>query len=132
MEVTSPDVKSDFADLQVVTLISQFNGFWLKLEELYEWVYSSWKTKCDLYLCSKEFFIFHFETQQERDKVLNEGSLFWGRDELFVTQWFSGFDAKNMVVTMSMGKVSKPSTSFLESSGLGGHWKYPWQIQKKI
>lgn len=41
MDVKTPEVKAYFVDLQSMALICRFNGFWLKPEDLYKWVYSS-------------------------------------------------------------------------------------------
>ncbi|MCY6488170.1 DUF4283 domain-containing protein, partial [Actinobacillus pleuropneumoniae] len=56
-----------------------FNGFWPKAYVLHHWIYNSWIKNCEIYLCSKVFFIIQFETEVELQKVLNDGPWFWGR-----------------------------------------------------
>lgn len=45
------------------------------------------------------FFIVRFDTVTEREHALHEGPWFWGSAGLFMTPWFSGFDANTMVVS---------------------------------
>eukprot|EP00253_Pinus_taeda_P011765 PITA_11765 len=77
----------------------RFNGYWPKTDALDQWVYTSWTSKCEIYLCPKGFFIVRFSTELERDNIINQGPWFWGNAGLFLTPWFPDFDANTMVVS---------------------------------
>lgn len=94
-----PEVKCIFSDFENKAVICRFNGFWPKTEALYQWIHTVWTKDCQIHLCSKGFFIVTFLEIEERDNILNEGPWFWGSAGLFVTPWFSDFDANTMVVS---------------------------------
>lgn len=94
-----PEVKCIYSDLENKAVICRFNGFWPKTEALYRWIHTVWTQECQIHLCAKGFFIVTFLETEERDNILNEGPWFWGSAGLFVTPWFSGFDANTMVVS---------------------------------
>ena len=74
-----------------------------------EWVFSSWTPNYDIYLCFKGFVIEQFDTHKDMDFALNEEPRFWGRVRLFITPWFSNFDATNMVVTTLLVWIRLPN-----------------------
>lgn len=75
-EVDLPRVYTLFSSLLSKAIICRFNVFWPKLDALHQWVFSTWTTNCDIYLCSKGFFIIQFDTQKDLDFALNEGPWF--------------------------------------------------------
>lgn len=117
MEITLPEVSSLFSVLHSKAIIYRFNGYWLKPEALYQWVFSLSTPNCDIYLCSKGFFIVQFETQKDLDFVLNEGPWIWGWAGVFITPWFPEFDATTMVglYHAGVGETAKPPPPFLAS-----------------
>lgn len=94
-----PEVTSLHNDLSKNAVICRFNGFWPKSDALHQWIYSTWTTNCEIYLCPKGFFIVRFNTEQEKDSIINQGPWFWGSAGLFTTPWFSDFDANTMIVS---------------------------------
>ncbi len=99
LEVKITEVKNLFNTLQTHALIFRFNGFWPRSYDLHNWIHSNWTTSCQVLLCSKGFFVVHFESQDDYQKILVQGPWFWGRAGLFITPWFPEFDVDNMVVT---------------------------------
>lgn len=85
--------------LESKTIICGFNGLWPKPESLFQWMFTSWTPKYDIYLCSKGFFIVQSDSKKYLDFIHNEGPWFWGRAGLFITPWFPEFDDTTMVVT---------------------------------
>lgn len=94
-----PEVNSIHSDLTNTAVICRFNGFWPKSDALHQWIYATWSPNCEIYLCPKGFFIVKFNTEQERANIINQGPWFWGSAGLFITPWFSDFDAATMIVT---------------------------------
>lgn len=94
-----PEVKYIFTDLIKNAVICRFNGFWPKTDALYQWIHTTWTEHCQINLCSKGFFIVNFYTEEEKERILNEGPWFWGNAGLFITPWFPEFDPNTMVVT---------------------------------
>lgn len=99
LQITMPEVSDIYTDLSNTDVICRFNGFWPKSDALHQWIYSSWSPNCEIYLCPKGFFIVRFNTEQERDSIINQGPWFWGNAGLFTTPWFSDFDATTMIVS---------------------------------
>lgn len=99
LQVTEPEVNHLLTDLANTAIICRFNGFWPKSDALNQWIYSTWSPNCEVYLCPKGFFIVRFDTEQERDSIINQGPWFWGSAGLFTTPWFSDFDATTMKVS---------------------------------
>lgn len=99
LQVSMPEVTSLHNDLSKNAVICRFNGFWPKSDALHQWIYSTWTTNCEIYLCPKGFFIVRFNTEQEKDSIINQGPWFWGSAGLFTTPWFSDFDANTMIVS---------------------------------
>lgn len=80
-------------------LICRFNCFWPKPMDLFHWIFTQWSLQCEIYLCSKGFFIVKFQTPEERDIIIREGPWFWGSTGLFITPWFPDFDPNTMTVS---------------------------------
>lgn len=99
LTVSMPEVTNLYTDLMHNAVICRFNGYWPKDDALHQWVFSSWTPKCEIYLCPKGFFIARFSTELERDSIINQGPWFWGNAGLFITPWFSDFDANKTVVS---------------------------------
>eukprot|EP00253_Pinus_taeda_P007922 PITA_07922 len=55
--------------------------------------------ECDIYLCSKGFFIVRFASSEDREKIISNGPYFWGTSGLFMTPWFPDFDPNTMAVS---------------------------------
>lgn len=94
------EVTSLHSDLSKTAVICRFNGFWPKLDALHQWIYTTWTTNYEMYLCPKGYFIVRFNTEQERDNIIQQGHWFWGSAGLFLTPWFSNFDANIIKVSM--------------------------------
>lgn len=99
LQVSIPEVINLYTDLSNTAVICRFNGFWPKSDALHQWIYTTWTSNCEIYLCPKGFFIVSFDTEQERDSIIKQGPWFWGSAGLFTTPWFSGFDANTMKVS---------------------------------
>lgn len=99
LKVTIPEVTALHSDFSKHAVICRFNGFWPKSDALHQWIYSRWTPECNIYLCSKGFFIVHFHTEEERDSIINEEPWFWGNAGLFVTPWFAEFDPNTMKIS---------------------------------
>lgn len=99
LQIAMPEVNNLHTDLSNTAVICRFNGFWPKSDALHQWIYSNWSPNCEIYLCPKGFFIVRFNTEQERDSIINQGPWFWGSAGLFTTPWFSEFDATTMIVS---------------------------------
>jgi hypothetical protein len=67
--------------------------------KLFNWIHTTWTTKCEISLCSKGFFIVCFHNHEEYQKIREEGPWFWGREGLFNTPWHPYFDPNKMSVT---------------------------------
>jgi len=50
-----PEVKNIYSDLQKNAVICRFNGFWPRIDALYQWIHSVWTKKCQIYLYPKGF-----------------------------------------------------------------------------
>lgn len=94
-----PQVNSLYSKLYNNVVICRFNGFWPKYDVFHQWIHDAWSTNCEIYLCAKGFFIFRFNTTQEREHIINKGPWFWGNAGLIMTPWFPDFDANTMVVS---------------------------------
>lgn len=81
LTIDLPEVNNFCTDFYTKAVICRFNGFWPKPYALQQWIFSTWKTNCDLHLCSKGFFIFSFDTSEEREYVLHEGPWFWAMQD---------------------------------------------------
>ena len=99
LEVKNKEVTQLFSTLQTHALICRFNGFWPRSYDLHNWIYTNWTTNCQILLCSKGFFVVQFDSQEDYQKIIEQGPWFWGRAGLFLTPWFPDFDANTMVVT---------------------------------
>lgn len=98
LTILMPEVNALYIDVYSHSIIYRFNGFWPKSNVLHHQIHTTWKPNCEIYLCPKGFFIVRFNTQQEKEHILNKGPLFWGSAGLFITPWFPYFDANIMVV----------------------------------
>lgn len=99
VSIELPELSGLFNILQAQAIICRFNGVWPKFEDLSEWIYLKWTRDCDIYLCAKGFFVVYFDWQKHYNHVINERPWFRGREGLFVTPWFPGFDVNSMVVS---------------------------------
>jgi len=99
LQVTMPEVTSLHTDLSNNVVICRFNGFWPKSDALHQWIFSTWTSNCEIFVCPKGFFIVRFNTEQEKDNIINQGPCFWGSVGLFTTPWFYEFDANTMIVS---------------------------------
>lgn len=100
LQVSMPEVTSLHSDLCKNAVICRFNGFWPKSDALHQWIFITWTSSCKIYLCPKGYFIVRFNTEQERDNIINQGPWFWGSAGLFLTPWFPNFDANKVKVSM--------------------------------
>ena len=85
LEVKNQEVTKLFSILQTHALICRFNGFWPSSYDLHNWIYTNWTTNCQILLCSKGFFVVQFESQEDYQKIIEQGPWFWGRAGLFLT-----------------------------------------------
>lgn len=99
LQVAMPEVTNLHSELCKCAVICRFNGFWPKSDALHQWIYTTWTSSCELYLCPKGYFIVRFNSEQERDNIINQGPWFWGNAGLFLTPWFPDFDANTMKVS---------------------------------
>lgn len=99
LTVSLSEVIDLYSDLIHNLVICRFNGYWPKADVLHQWVYTSWTSKCEIYLCPKGFFIVKFSKELERDNIINQGPWFWGNAIPFLTPQFPDFDANTMVVS---------------------------------
>lgn len=70
LTISLPEVTDIYTDLMHNAIICIFNGYWPKADALHQWVFTSWSSKCEIYLCPKGFFIVRFSTELERDNVI--------------------------------------------------------------
>lgn len=85
LTVTLPEVTDLHTDLTQNAVICRFNGYWPKSNALHQWIFANWSSNYEIYLCPKGFFIVRFNTEQERENIINQGPWFWGNVGLFIT-----------------------------------------------
>jgi len=56
IEIKKSQVNITFSYFYQNVVICRFNRFWLKTEDLSQWIYTNWTKECGIYLCSKGFF----------------------------------------------------------------------------
>lgn len=71
ISIEIPEVKNIYSDLQKNAVICRFSGFWPRTDALYQWIHSVWTKNFQIYLYPKWFFIVCFETEEEKETVLN-------------------------------------------------------------
>lgn len=99
LTIAMPEVNALYSDLYSHSVICRFNGFWPRSDDLHHWIHTTWTPNCEIYLCPKGFFIVRFNTEHEKEYILNKGPWFWGNAGLFITPWFPDFDSNTMVVS---------------------------------
>lgn len=66
LTIDLPEVNNFHADFSSLAVICRFNGFWPKTDALRQCFFSTWSTNCDIYLCSKGFFIVKLDIVKEK------------------------------------------------------------------
>ena len=97
--ISNPILEENIQFLSEYGLICRFNGLWLRTEDLYSWIHSSWTKQCKVFLCSRGFFIVVFADSKDYETALTGGPWFWGSAGLFLTPWFPDFDRATAVIT---------------------------------
>eukprot|EP00253_Pinus_taeda_P021779 PITA_21779 len=98
LTIEMPEVKDLYSGLFSHSVIYRFNGYWPKSGDLHHWIHTTWTPNYEIYLFPKGFLIVRFNTEQEKEHILNKGPWFWGNARLYITPWFPNFDANTMVV----------------------------------
>ena len=71
LQVSLQEITALHIDIYKNSIIYRFNGFWPKSDALHQWIFSTWSSNCEIYLCPKGFFIVRFNTEQEQDTIIN-------------------------------------------------------------
>jgi hypothetical protein len=108
-EVEDPHVYASSFIYQRKSLICHFNGLWPSTFALREWVNKTWSSDHELFLCSKGFFIVNFSTEEDCQRMLEQGPWFWGRSGLSMQKWFPDFNPLTMIAMTTPVWVRLPN-----------------------
>lgn len=65
LELTNPYIVGIHDTYPTRGIIYRFNGLWPKTADLFKWIFSNWTNDCEIFLCSRGFFMVLFKCQED-------------------------------------------------------------------
>jgi hypothetical protein len=77
-------------------LVGQFTGLWPSPKSTENWVVKNWipliKNKVTSYFLGRGYFLFEFNTKEDKDLIFRNGPYFMGPQGLYLNKWTPDFD----------------------------------------
>jgi hypothetical protein len=77
-------------------LLGQFTGLWPLPKSIENWVVKNWnpliKNKVTSYFLGRGYFLFEFNTKEDKDLIFRNGPYFMGPQGLYLNKWTPDFD----------------------------------------
>ena len=77
-------------------LVGQFTGLWPSPKSTENWVIKNWnpliKNKATSYFLGRGYFLFEFNTKEDKDLIFRNGPYFMGPQGLYLNKWTPDFD----------------------------------------
>ena len=87
-------------------LICWFNGFWMQLKFLHNWISEVWKPVIfdgiNIYPYARGFLIVDFENPESRQCILDSSTWFWEKLGPFMKPWNPSFNPSTTVITSAL------------------------------
>ena len=105
-------------------LIFRFNVLWPKTTDMYDWIHKNGTKDYIVLFYSKGFFIIVLENKEYQQKIISQGTSFWGNVSIFLTPSFLDFNPSTMIITKLSIWVHIPNLpshiwNFLVFQGIG-------------